>query len=130
MRVDRAVDPALPLVRVAPDHLVQVFLNLILNAADAGGKLTIRALVAGDMIQVIFEDSGCGMTTEQMRRLFDPFHSTKDDETHLGLGLFVSHEIVRQHGGDLLVESQPGLGATLTVVLPSERLPQLSEELV
>jgi signal transduction histidine kinase len=70
------------------------------------------------------------MTTEQMRRLFDPFHSTKDDETHLGLGLFVSHEIVRQHGGDLLVESQPGLGATLTVVLPSERLPQLSEELV
>jgi PAS domain S-box-containing protein len=130
MRVDRAVDPDLPLVRVAPDHLVQVFLNLILNAADAGGKLTIRAVVAGDMIRVIFEDSGCGMTTEQMRRLFEPFHSTKDTETHLGLGLFVSHEIVRQHGGDLLVESQPGLGATLTVVLPAEPLLQLSEELV
>jgi len=57
------------------------------------------------------------MTAEEMRGLFDPFHSTKDNETHLGLGLFVSHEIVRQHGGDLLVESQPDVGATGNVVL-------------
>ena len=79
-------------------------------------------------IRVIFDDTGCGMTTEEMRRLFDPFHSTKDNERHLGLGLFVSHEIVRQHGGDLLVESQPGVGSTVTVVLPMERLPLVSEE--
>jgi len=115
---------------VAPDHLVQVFLNLILNAADSGGNLTIRAVCAGSRVRVIFEDTGCGMTAEEMRRLFDPFHSTKDNETHLGLGLFVSHEIVRQHGGDLLVESQPGIGATVTVVLPVEPLPAMSEELV
>ena len=130
MKMDSAVDPALPAVRVAPDHLVQVFLNLILNAADSGGNLTIRAVGAGGTIRVIFEDTGCGMTAEEMRRLFDPFHSTKDNETHLGLGLFVSHEIVRQHGGDLLVESQPGVGATVTVVLPVEPQPAMSEELV
>ena len=130
MKMDSVVDPALPAVRVAPDHLVQVFLNLILNAADSGGNLTIRAVGAGGTIRVIFEDTGCGMTAEEMRRLFDPFHSTKDNETHLGLGLFVSHEIVRQHGGDLLVESQPGVGATVTVVLPVEPLPAMSEELV
>jgi signal transduction histidine kinase len=123
------VEPTLPPVRAASDRLVQVFLNLILNAADAGGNLTIRAVRASDAIRVIFEDSGCGMSSDEMRRIFDPFHSTKDNETHLGLGLFVSHEIVRQHGGDLLVESQPGAGATLTVVLPLEPLPVMSEEL-
>jgi signal transduction histidine kinase len=130
MKMDSVVGPALPAVRVAPDHLVQVFLNLILNAADAGGNLTIRAVGAGSTIRVIFEDTGCGMTAEEVHRLFDPFHSTKDNETHLGLGLFVSHEIVRQHGGDLLVESQPGIGATITVVLPVEPMPAMSEDLV
>ncbi len=130
MKVDSAVDPALPAVRVAPDHLIQVFLNLILNSADSGGNLTIRAVRTGGAIRVIFDDTGCGMTAEEMRRLFDPFHSTKDNERRLGLGLFVSHEIVRQHGGDLLVESQPGVGSTVTVVLPMERLPSVSEELV
>ncbi|TMG73333.1 MAG: PAS domain-containing protein, partial [Betaproteobacteria bacterium] len=129
MRVNSVVDPALPLVRVAPDHLVQVFLNLILNAADAGGKLTIRATSADSMIRVTFEDSGCGMTAEQMRHLFDPFHSTKNSENHSGLGLFVSHEIVRQHGGDLLAESQPGVGSTITVMLPLEPLPLAAEEM-
>src|SRR5437660_8932245 len=130
MKMDSAVDPALPAVRVAPDHLVQVFLNLILTAADSGGNLTINAVRTDGAIRVIFDDTGCGMTAEEMRRLFDPFHSTKDNERHLGLGLFVSHEIVRQHGGDLLVASQPGVGSTVTVVLPMERLPSVSEELV
>src|SRR5437773_45652 len=130
MRVENVVEPTLPSVWVAPDRLVQVFLNLILNAADAGGELSIRAVHASDAIRVIFEDKGRGMTPDEMRRIFDPFHSTKDSEAHLGLGLFVSHEIVRQHGGDLLVESQPGIGATVTVVLPVEPLPAMSEELV
>jgi signal transduction histidine kinase len=84
---------------------------------------------ASDAIRVIFEDKGRGMTADEMRRIFDPFHSTKDNETHLGLGLFVSHEIVRQHGGELSVESQPGVGSTFTVALPLEQQPQVSEEL-
>src|SRR6266849_2965830 len=128
MRVESVVDPALPLVRVAPDHLVQVFLNLILNAADAGGKLRVRASSADSTIRVNFEDSGCGMTAEQIHHLFDPFHSTKNGDNHMGLGLYVSHEIVRQHGGDMLVESQPGAGSTITVVLPLEPLPLAAEE--
>src|SRR6266853_4957049 len=128
MRVESAVEPNLLPVRVASDRLVQVFLNLILNAADAGGNLTIRAVRASDAILVTFEDSGCGITAEQMRHLFDPFHSTKNSDNHLGLGLFVSHEIVQQHGGDLLVESQPGAGSTITVLLPLEPLPVVSEE--
>ncbi len=129
MRVKSVVEPTLPPVRAAPDRLVQVFLNLILNAADAGGNLTVRAVCAGETIRVNFEDDGCGMTAEQMRHLFDPFHSTKNSGNHLGLGLFVSHEIVRQHGGDLLVESQPGAGSTITVVLPLVPLPLAAEEI-
>ena len=129
IRVESVVGPTLPSVWVARDRLVQVFLNLILNAADAGGGLTIRAVQASDAIRVIFEDKGRGMTADEMRRIFDPFHSTKDNETHLGLGLFVSHEIVRQHGGELSVESQPGVGSTFTVALPLEQQPQVSEEL-
>jgi PAS domain S-box-containing protein len=128
MRVENVVEPTLPSVWAAPDRLVQVFLNLILNAADAGGELTIRAVRASNAIRVIFEDKGRGMTPDEMRRIFDPFHSTKDNETHLGLGLFVSHEIVRQHGGELSVESQPGVGSAFTVVLPLEQLPLASEE--
>jgi PAS domain S-box-containing protein len=128
MRVENVVEPTLPSVWVAPDRLVQVFLNLILNAADAGGELTIRAVRASSAIRVIFEDRGRGMTSDEMRRIFDPFQSTKDNETHLGLGLFVSHEIVRQHGGELSVDSQPGVGSAFTVVLPLEQLPLASEE--
>jgi signal transduction histidine kinase len=128
MAVESVVAPGLPVVRVAHDHIVQVFLNLILNAADAGGALNIRAVGAGGAVRVTFEDTGCGMTAEEMRRLFDPFHSTKDGDTHLGLGLFVSHEIVRQHGGDLFMESAPGSGARVTVVLPLEPLAVVSEE--
>jgi len=59
-----------------------------------------------------------------MRRVFDPFQSTKDNETHLGWPL-VSHEIVRQHGGELSVDSHPGVGSAFTVVLPLEQLPLL-----
>jgi two-component system NtrC family sensor kinase len=129
MRVESVVEPTLPSVWVAPDRLVQVFLNLILNAADAGEELTVYAVLASNAIRLIFEDKGRGMTPDEMRRIFDPFHSTKENGTRLGLGLFVSREIVRQHGGELSVESQPGVGSTFAVVLPLEQLPLLSEEL-
>jgi PAS domain S-box-containing protein len=127
MKIEATSDPDLPPVHVASDQLLQVFLNIILNAADAGGDLKIRTVWAGDAARVIFEDTGRGMGAEELRRLFDPFYSTKDSEKHMGLGLFVSHEIVRQHGGTLLGESRPGSGSTVTVTLPVERLPALSE---
>jgi len=71
-------------MRVAPAIWVQVFLPIsILNAADAGGRLTVRAVRSGGTDPRGFEDSGCGMTAEQMRHLFDPFHSTKNSDNHL-----------------------------------------------
>lgn len=120
MDIQTVVDHARPMVSAVPDRLVQVFLNLTLNAAEAGGALAIRTVAEGKMARVIFTDSGPGMSSEELRRAFDPFFSTKGPTRHLGLGLFVSHEIIRQHGGTILAESQPGAGSTFTVILPRE----------
>ena len=126
MKIETLFDATVPRLRVAADHLLQVFLNIILNAADAGGELTIRTVAAGSDVRVVFEDTGRGMGAEELRRLFDPFYSTKSPDQHMGLGLFVSHEIVRQHGGTLRADSAPGCGCTVTVTLPVERSPALS----
>ena len=122
MKIETACDADLPHIHGSPDQLLQVFLNIILNAADAGGDLHIRIASTGDAVRVTFQDTGRGMDPESLRRLFDPFYSTKDPERHMGLGLFVSHEIVRHHGGTLVAESQPGAGSAVTVTLPVEHL--------
>jgi PAS domain S-box-containing protein len=121
MKVSTALDPALPNIRVAPDQLLQVFLNLILNSADAGGELTITTMTEDETVRIIFADTGRGMPPENSEQIFNPFYSTKEADKHLGLGLFVSHEIVREHGGTIQVESELGRGSTFTVVLPLER---------
>jgi two-component system NtrC family sensor kinase len=123
MKIEMTIGADLPHVHVSPDQLLQVFLNIILNAAETGGDLGIRAVSTGDSVRVTFQDTGGGLNAEALRRMFDPFYSTKDPERHMGLGLFVSHEIVRLHGGTLVAESQPGAGCAVTVTLPAERVP-------
>lgn len=106
--------------------LQQVFLNLLLNARDAmphGGQLTVRTRVVADSqgraaAQIIISDTGVGMTTEQARRAFDPFFTTKGPKRGTGLGLAVSYGIVREHSGNMSVESTPGEGASFSVELP------------
>ncbi|MFO7678483.1 MAG: ATP-binding protein [Chloroflexota bacterium] len=109
----------LPPVLAVENQLKQVFLNLILNAAEAmpaGGQLTITACHHDEKLAVEFADTGPGLTPEAQAHLFDPFFTTKKEGS--GLGLAVSHEIVANHGGELMVSSRPGQGATFTVVLP------------
>lgn len=110
---------ALPPVVAVESQLKQVFLNLILNAAEAmtaGGVLTIAACIEGGYVHVEFADTGPGLSPAIQERLFEPFFTTKADGS--GLGLAVSHEIVVHHGGALTVQSTPGEGATFTVRLP------------
>jgi two-component system NtrC family sensor kinase len=110
--------PPLPLVS---DQVRQVFLNLILNALDAmphGGELRVGTAWTGDPAgtHVTFADTGAGISPHALSRLFEPFFTTKP--RGLGLGLYISHQIVEEHGGRIDVASQVGQGTTFTVWLP------------
>lgn len=114
-----------PPVLADQQKLRQVFLNLFTNAADAmpaGGTLTMRVSRApgGDRPAVLIEvaDTGAGIAPEQLRRVFDPFFSTKAEGKGTGLGLAICRRIVQEHGGDIGIESRPGRGTTVRVALP------------
>jgi signal transduction histidine kinase/ActR/RegA family two-component response regulator len=105
-----------------PSELREVLTNIIFNAVDAmpkGGKVTIVTQPqAEDWVEVRIADSGIGMTEEVRKRVFDPFFTTKG-VTNSGLGLSVSYGIVKRHGGEILIESEPGRGTTFILHLPT-----------
>ncbi|HHN64549.1 MAG TPA: sensor histidine kinase [Nitrospirae bacterium] len=110
----------LPEVYVDGNQMIQVFMNLILNAADAmpdGGRLTISARPSDSKVEIAFTDTGHGIDKEHLDRIFDPFFTTKEKGS--GLGLAVSYSIVKSFGGDIVVESAPGKGSTFKVILPA-----------
>jgi PAS domain S-box-containing protein len=115
-------DAGLPLLAVMPDSMHQVFLNLVINAADAmpeGGQLWLSTeyTESPDGVRVVVTDSGIGIPADVLPHIFEAFYSTKDEG--MGVGLFLSQGIVQQHGGRIEVESQPGAGTTFTVWLPA-----------
>jgi PAS domain S-box-containing protein len=112
----------LPMIRVVPDRMQQVFLNLILNAVDAmpgGGRLQVEAAPTSDPVgvRITFTDDGEGIGAHILPHIFDPFYSTKPEG--LGLGLFITHNIVEEHGGHIEVESKQMEGTSFTVWLPA-----------
>ncbi|HEY8394227.1 MAG TPA: ATP-binding protein, partial [Thermaerobacter sp.] len=119
--IELVVEDKLPSLSADERQLRQVFLNLIRNGLEAmldGGRLWIRASHDRDAgtVTVEVEDEGVGIPPEILERIFDPFFSTKDHGT--GLGLAVSYGIVRNHGGHIDVESEPGRGTRVRVILP------------
>ncbi|MHB9155101.1 MAG: PAS domain S-box protein [Endomicrobiales bacterium] len=119
--VERRYDPLLPLIKASKSRLEQVFLNVINNAVQAmpeGGTLSISTRIKdANTVEIAFSDTGAGILPENLQKVFDPFFSTKPKGT--GLGLPVSYNIIRQHGGDVRVSSRgPGSGATFTITLP------------
>ncbi len=126
------VPPNLPAIHGDRQSLSQVFVNLLLNALDAVGKGGHVSIAAGasrepGYVQVVISDDGCGIPAHVLPKVFDPFFTTKSRGKGTGLGLSVSLGIVRQHGGDIRVESAPGRGSTFTVLLPAAMVPGLSE---
>jgi two-component system NtrC family sensor kinase len=113
----------LPPVLMDAAQIQQVFMNLIINAAEAmngGGRLTLatRWDPAESCIEVRCADTGHGIRAEDLERIFDPFFTTKETGHGTGLGLAISFGIVKEHGGTISVESELGKGATFTVRLP------------
>jgi signal transduction histidine kinase len=111
----------MPALKLVPDRMQQVFLNLLLNALDAmpdGGRLRVSTGCIGAPVQVwvAFADTGHGIAPEVVPRVFDPFYTTKSEG--LGLGLYITRNIVEEHGGHIEVESLLGEGTTFTVWLP------------
>ena len=114
-------------------EIEQVFLNLLLNAADAihsgqnreGGKVLVRTeIIASDLddrppvIRIQVRDNGNGMDPEQLQNIFDPFYTTKDPGKGTGLGLAVSYMIIDRLGGTISARSEIGQGATFCIELP------------
>jgi two-component system, NtrC family, sensor kinase len=121
VRVDAALSETLPRMRGNSGKLQQVFLNLFLNARDAmesGGHLAIATSHRDGSVRVTVQDSGSGIAPENQARIFDPFFTTKGARKGTGLGLSVSYGIVREHGGDIEVQSEPGKGACFLLVFP------------
>lgn len=113
----------IPLLLCYPQQLNQVFMNLLINASQAingWGKITIRTWTEHQDIYVAIGDTGTGITTENIHKLFEPFFSTKEGEGGTGLGLSIVKEIVKKHRGDITVESELGKGTVFTVRLPLE----------
>jgi two-component system NtrC family sensor kinase len=121
VNVVRRYDPSVPEISTDRNQLLQVFVNLVTNAMDAmpnGGVLTVQTAWSEEKVSLSVEDTGVGMTSEQMKRVFMPFFTTKDPGKGTGLGLSVSNSIIQGFGGSFYVESAPDQGSTFTVDLP------------
>jgi two-component system NtrC family sensor kinase len=113
----------LPLVKCMISQLNQVFMNLIVNASHAikeSGVITIRTGVDNDWVWIEVSDTGVGIAPEHLQRIFEPFFTTKPVGQGTGLGLSLSYNIVKKHGGRIDVESEIGKGTRFTVRLPVE----------
>jgi signal transduction histidine kinase/ActR/RegA family two-component response regulator len=115
----------LPLVMADGHQVQQVLLNLLNNARQAieahqaGGQITITTQARDEIICIGVQDNGPGISPENIQRIFDPFFTTKEVGKGTGLGLSLCYGLIKEHGGNITVTSQPGAGATFTIELPA-----------
>ena len=132
-----ALDLHLPELSVDPHQMQQVFLNLLMNAADAmEGRGVVRLRTAESIeggrrtVLIQFIDQGCGIDAADLDHIFDPFYTTKKGGAGFGLGLAVSYGIIAAHGGEIGVDSRVGRGSTFTITLPLRAAPAAIEHAV
>ena len=121
--IHRSFAPDLPKVTGDENKLEQVFINLIINAAqsmEGSGTLTLRTefAPATNRVRIECSDTGCGIDDQDLVRIFEPFFTTKKQGKGTGLGLSICHGIVQKHGGTITIESSKGQGSTFTILLP------------
>jgi signal transduction histidine kinase len=124
--VDFLPETSLPAVLGDSHQLMQIFLNLILNAEQAmreardRGTLRIRLEKLSNSVVITFQDDGPGIPAEVLPNIFDPFYTTKRPGRGTGLGLSICKAILREHGGEIEASSGPGGGAVFRVTLPAQ----------
>jgi CheY-like chemotaxis protein len=123
---------SLPFVRTSPGRLEQVFVNVLINAAQSfelegvsGNVVRIRVTQGRGEVTITIEDNGRGISAEHLPRVFDPFFTTKPAGEGTGLGLSICHAIVTQHGGRIDVSSALDRGTTVSIVLRTEDSPSV-----
>lgn len=115
---DKKVSP----INVLVGQLKQVFINIIFNSIEAmpnGGTLTINIEQLAESIEIKFEDTGEGIKERNLKKIFDPFYSSKKSDEHIGLGLSVALHIIHNHGGSIRVESQRKKSTCVIITLPT-----------
>ncbi len=118
-----------PLIQCYPQQINQVFMNILVNAAQAiekSGEIRINTESRGEWVEVRISDTGCGISEDHLTRIFDPFFTTKDVGKGTGLGMNIAYNIIQKHNGFINVESKLGEGTTFTVRLPLA-LPEAEE---
>jgi two-component system NtrC family sensor kinase len=117
----------LPLIHCFAGQLNQVWMNLLMNAAQAigcaAGEVRIETGVKGEMVFVKISDTGSGIVPEDLEKIFEPFFTTKPVGVGTGLGLSITYGIITSHGGTITVESTPGKGTTFTTLIPLDGQP-------
>lgn len=116
----------LPMVYGFPQQLNQVFMNILVNAAQAiekSGEITIETELVDQMVEVRISDTGRGISPEHLPRIFDPFFTTKDVGKGTGLGMNIAYNIIKKHNGDIQVKSTKGKGTTFIIQLPADADP-------
>lgn len=111
----------LPLIQGIPQQLNQVFLNILVNAAQSiekKGEIRIKTWQESNTVRLTISDTGCGIDSKHISKIFDPFFTTKEVGKGTGLGMNIAYNIIQQHGGTITVNSKIGKGSTFTVTLP------------
>ena len=116
----------LPKIQCSPSQINQVFLNIITNAVHAmpaeraePGVITLRTAREGDdMVRIEIQDNGSGIPANVLPKIFDPFYTTKPIGKGTGMGLSISFKIIQEHGGKILVDTEPGVGTVFSILLP------------
>ncbi len=125
IHVEKDLERNLPMIVVDPSQMQQVFINMIINAAEAmeeGGELTLKTRIdpVDEFVEIEITDTGHGIPEENMEKLFDPFFTTKDVGHGTGLGLAISYGIIKEHRGTISVESEVDQGTTFIIRLPTK----------
>ncbi len=120
IQISKKIASNLPRVEAFPDELRQVFLNLLMNSRDSmprGGKIEVSARMGKDSLEIEFKDTGSGIEEKDLTRIFEPFYTTK--ERGSGLGLWISSEIIKRHGGEIKVKNREDRkGTCFSLILP------------